>query len=959
MAGYLTNTLYAPIVNTFMRAFPNDTDATIYFNISPLNDISLIKKVHVSLVDQRTNENALNDITGILIYLFDLTNDDESVASVGYEANSDLYFITIPREALRNDNQEWNINQYYKVQLRLDCTDGGDYADVKEKTAYLQDNILNFSEWSSVCLLRPILQPNIQLRQFDLNQSEYKPTYNKGIIPINGKVFFGDANSIETETLQSFYFEIFPENSNTSVFVSDMVYTGNQLDPNNINYRLDLQGIDTENSFRFNLRITIITKNQYVMSKNYTFTIYDYIEMTDFHPVGINQDEGDPSLLVEVSDEEGLATFRFKNLAALYGIVYVKRSSSISNFKKWETILEQAVSDTIDIKITDNTLNSHTWYRYSIQFENTAGALSQIYYTNTFFPKFYDAFITRLDRQLDLRYDFKISSMRPVVNRAKIDTLGGKYPKFAENAVLNYKQFSITGLISADADYHQMLITKSNHFKDSYIYYRTFLSQEKIEELVRNDSKDWINSTGSFLTTTRDDWLWEREFREEAIAWLNDGEPKLFRSMTEGSMPVMITDISLTPKANLGRMLYEFSATMYQVGESDSLEDLEKLNIIHIPRVQTSLGSGGSTGSTGGIGGGGSGSEDDQPVIDYRELVVVAQAYEFIPTTNNNQITSGEIYNKLMDKYLSGGVYSTKEAYDLFIRDVRVYFHGKPHLYLISENNNIQLILSPTKDQLNSDRVKLGYTLQIQTVGDTEWKTIFVNERGYYQIPRDIDVTGIAFPVYEDTEIGTEGDLVTVEYLLCYKERAAEGTVIVGQTVDRTVVGQYENIFKPNEYLGDTIRNKYNYINGNTSQKMNYWKGISLDVTPYAVASIKYNSMDKYNSYVIGQTGILHMLRDFPVTDMCFLGISMVSQPEERKNYLDEHEYYKTNVSAQTIEEITKPINNHVYNINNKLMIYHQNKWANFTENTDGTGIAAVNVEGAINYLGDVILTQY
>lgn len=944
MAGYLTNSLYAPLINTFMRAFPNNTDAVIFFSISPLNDISLIKKVHVSLVDQRTNENALNDITGVLIYEFDSAGGDAST-SVGLDTTSGMYYIVIPRFALKN-GPDWNINQFYKVQIRLDCTEYGAYADEKEKTTYLQDNQTNFSEWSTVCLLRAILQPNIQLRQFDLNDSSFEPSYNPGIIPINGHVFFGDGNNAETETLQSFKIDIIPRDTEAQVvYTTGMIYTGNQLDPNDINYRLDLQGLGSSTTSKFLLQITITTKNQYVMSKDYEFNLYEYTEMTDFHPVGVNEDSSDTSLTVVVNDEEGTATFRFLNQAALYGTLYVKRSSSVSNFKKWESILEKNVSDIVDITITDNTVGSHIWYRYSIQFENVAGAMSQVYYTNIIFPQFYDAFLTRLDRQLDLRYDFKISSIRPVVNRAKIDTLGGKYPKFAENAVLNYKQFSVTGLISAEADYHQYFMTKSGYFKDSYNHYRTFLSQEKILDLIRNDSKDWLNKAGEYLTTTYQDWFWEREFREEAIKWLNDGEPKLFRSMTEGAIPVMITDISLTPKGNLGRRLYDFSCTMYEVGDYDSLEDLEALGIIDIPRVEAGLAGGGDF--------------SYQPPQDYRDVVLASQIYEFVPSSNNNLITSGEIYAQLMDKYNSGGIYSVRDAYDIYIKDLKVFFHSKPHMYVMLENNNLQLITDPTTAQLETNNIRLGYTLQIQTSDSAGWQTIFVNERGYYQTPRDVDITGVAFPVYGDEEAGREGDLVSIEYLLCYKERAAEGTVIKSQMVDRTLIGQYEGVFKPNQYLGEFIRAKYNYIDGYTTQKMNYWRGIYLDVTPYAVAHIYYRDAGRYNDYVIGESGILHMLRESPVQDMCFLGVRMVEQPAERARFLDEHEYCIMETSADSEEEIKHPVNNGVYFFGGIYRIYKDNKWSNFTVNGDGTGIAAINVEGSINYLGDVVKTEY
>ena len=55
--------------------------------------------------------------------------------------------------------------------------------------------------------------------------------------------------------------------------------------------------------------------------------------------------------------------------------------------------------------------------------------------------------------------------------------------------------------------------------------------------------------------------------------------------MPEGNIPVMVMDVSLTPKTELGRMIYDFSATLYEVGDGYSLEDLERLNIINIPEL--------------------------------------------------------------------------------------------------------------------------------------------------------------------------------------------------------------------------------------------------------------------------------------------------------------------------------------------------------------------------------------
>lgn len=58
----------------------------------------------------------------------------------------------------------------------------------------------------------------------------------------------------------------------------------------------------------------------------------------------------------------------------------------------------------------------------------------------------------------------------------------------------------------------------------------------------------------------------ERKFRESVMEWLSDGNPKLFRSETEGNMIVMLTAISFTP-LRADRKVYSFSATLTEIAE--------------------------------------------------------------------------------------------------------------------------------------------------------------------------------------------------------------------------------------------------------------------------------------------------------------------------------------------------------------------------------------------------------
>ena len=134
----VVNTLFPPVIPTFMNAFPNTTDAVVYFSLSP---------VHVSVVNQLNNENAIatKHPSGVLF------------SDLNYDTKAGMYYVTIPVTDI--DGNVFNINQFYKVQLRFDsCNwddiDGNDVPNSEKKvTNYLLNYQQYFSEWSSVCFI--------------------------------------------------------------------------------------------------------------------------------------------------------------------------------------------------------------------------------------------------------------------------------------------------------------------------------------------------------------------------------------------------------------------------------------------------------------------------------------------------------------------------------------------------------------------------------------------------------------------------------------------------------------------------------------------------------------------------------------------------------------------------------------------------------------------------------------
>lgn len=198
---------------------------------------------------------------------------------------------------------------------------------------------------------------------------------------------FGDGSQNETETMQSYQIKILSENGKEVLQTYPTIYTGDNLDPNVINYKIDLQKLDTADSSQFKLEITGITRNQYTCTKTYDFQISNFLEEEKFNPI----------LKVEMDNENGIAKVHVTNKSeqTLFGTVYIKRSSSLDNFKTVENIYATKIAGNLDITFEDNTVSSLVWYQYSAQFENSAGAFTPVKNSQVFLPEFYDAILSR------------------------------------------------------------------------------------------------------------------------------------------------------------------------------------------------------------------------------------------------------------------------------------------------------------------------------------------------------------------------------------------------------------------------------------------------------------------------------------------------------------------------------------------------------------------------------------
>lgn len=919
MAVSILSTLYPPqFSSTFAPAFVTTASPRIYFSISNYNSSNDIRRVHVSIVNQSSNENVINNSTGILfkdlnyspeqgLYYVDISITEIKSTSYSTELDSNGQVVTTIDETTG-----WNYNQLYKLQLRFDNNDTG----VVNNSDYFVRYLELFSEWSQVLLLRPIIEPEIFVRPFETAAETVNVmAVNKGILHISGLLQFGDGRTGETETQQSYIVQVLNSVTNEVLLESDRQYTGDNLDPNIIDYKMNLTGLNTQGTNVFKLKITSTTKNNYVTSKTYDFSVSDYITEDSFRPV----------LTLTEDNENGIVTLHIENVQTVFGTLYVRRSSSVSEFLDWETIREQTVAGPIDLDIVDNTVGSGLWYRYYVQLENVAGGLTRLYYSDKFFLDFYDAIISRGDRQINIKFNYNISSLKPVVNRQKIDTLGGRYPIFAENAIMNYKQFSISGLISTQEDEDGLFLTKREYFGKETENYTIYEENEYRDE----------------YTIENYNYFWERGFREELVKWLNDGEPKLYRSMTEGLMVIMLTDINLTPNKTLSRRLYDFTATVYEIADGNSLDNLNTLGIYNVITPESIA----------------EGGEGPDPTPEYVTVEKPGQIYnEQISSIVSGKvdIIANVISNRLQQKY--GGILDSKLPQDVYIKNVKIQFLNKPHIFL-QNSNGIYLVDNPnTYSEADREKMSLGYTFEVnnQSENPSSSSIFFVNERGYYQIPDSIDVTSLFFPQMDDT--------VLLEYIVCYKEMNNMSTVISTTTVEKTLVGQYRGVFVPGEHLGGAIRKRYNYVVPNVYyQQMQWWKGICVDVTPFAEFHVLYEGDTTYNKYVVGMTGVLHMLQDGATEDIYFAGKRMNKIDVSDLPYAKDWEFALDDTAYDSLDDILEPQYQMVYKVGDGYYIFYlDSEFHEFELDENGNeGLAVVEVQGDINYYGDVLRFTY
>lgn len=943
----IVSTLYPPLIDTFMPAFPYEGPAPVSFSFSPYNSLNEIQRIHVSLVNQKTNQSAFKNNASTLsgtsfsdIILYD------NIWIIPFNTNNSEYYninvtnntctIKIPKQLLKTDNSNFTVSNYYKVQIRLDNCPLSNNSSIN--ATYLQEKRQYFSEWSSVCLIKAIPKVELGMIGFD---NEFKDVIDEniisnirkvqaGIVPIAGSVIFtmgeniineNDQNIIEdditiknayintkdSETLQRYKISIIADDTSETIDKTEnWIYTTNNIDPNRIYWLANLTNAEPDTTCT--LVIEIITKNQYYFKKEYQIQIanFDAIAFTPkfiWKTVKLDKYESIEEKII--TEEDGTVEFTIESVEELpQGFLYVTRATSLDNYKNWELISCTENNGKINKTFVDTTIGSLVTYKYACQYRlKKSGAWTHTYQSQEVYPNFYDLFIYRDNRQIALRYNTQITGYTSVVNRQVINTLGSKYPKFAENAHMNYKKFTITGLITSESDFNRKFLNDRNYAYEMNQYDKNMNGKYEVRnDTLSDDVFTYLEGVKTYedtykavqhLTTMnhdlapKDNWWFERQFREEALAWLNDGEPKLLRSMTEGNLVVMLTDISLTPNTQVGRRTYNISMTAYEVGDGYSLDVLSSLGIIDVPNEYNDYINAGMNSDQ---------QDEDDSDDGTIEENLIAQIYQKT-ATNSNLISDGDgtkLINKpnlnayTLDNYYNGLYYcGANSNYRVVngsyrLKDLKIQFTSSPQWYDIVSRKLMD-------NNSEKDNLIYGYKLGLKIYdGSTNpVKYIFVEEKGYYQIPSNLIIEDII--LYDNA-------IATLDFKLTYKREYDESSVPTEAEIAQKIVGQLSGKWYPNQSISTNIKNKYEYYQTSDTEKEGYngllekqyldkITAFGFDGTTYTMLEITFEGETESKEFLVGRTGVYNLMTDYPIAEATFLGRRMFRK--DNPDYVD------------------------------------------------------------------------
>lgn len=511
----------------------------------------MIKTVQTNVL-KATLAGALSFESGRYYATFDLTNADV--------VTSNVFTPT--------------LGQYYKFQI-----------------AYVNNSgVVGY--YSSIGISKYTSQPNIYIKDLKGNLYggyNYVGVYSQRNSTTTVTNQSGENTEVtiyrdSTEKIHSYCFEI--TDSNGKVIAT----SGIQLH----NSAIDTSSSETQDTWTLNMDLE---KNK-IFYISYKVITINGLENVVRYPI-IQQDSIDANLpvalIADLNEEDACISLYFypsnnalnkEDNIVINGNFLLTRASSADDFRTWQEIYRFSYANVSFLNKSsillweDFTVQQGEEYVYALQVYNNENLYSNkiLNVDNAInmnevpiYVDFEDSYLYDGERQLKIKFNPKVSSFKSTVMESKVNTIGSQFPFVFRGSKVDYKEFPISGLISLISD-------------DSERFFKGIQSTNENPKRLSTPSSHSPHSLDTNLTAHN--IKRERQFKLEVLNWLNNGQPKIFKSPTEGNYIVRLMNVTLTPNDTLGRMLHTFQCQACEI-EEYTFDNLISLGIIKLPDGNT------------------------------------------------------------------------------------------------------------------------------------------------------------------------------------------------------------------------------------------------------------------------------------------------------------------------------------------------------------------------------------
>lgn len=781
--------LYPPILPSYMPAFNYSDGVRVYFQLSSYNSKTQIKQAHVAVRYQSDNTSALDPSIFLTeIYATVVQEDVNAPEPYKYyiELDTNINSSEDPSRTRVIENG-FQPGKIYKVQIRFSTVESDSIAP---SASFLALNQENFSEWSTVCILKPIEKPFLSCKEFAAADTALSSDRVILTLPSSDAVFnatysIPESSSLSAETLKSYRFRLYIYNDIYNTY--DLIGDSKQIIFNSYNYKAVTVGsqdlfpfeydfkMQLQENEDYKLTIDTFSKNGYELSRSYTFQIAQ-IYTTDF----------DVDINVEIDTEDAYSKVQITSEEYYSQIFILRRASSENNFQTWADLNYYSVKNQkVDVVYKDLTIKSGVFYQYGVQPVDNNGHRGELFKSNKAMGEFeYSYLLGENNQQLKLPFNVEVSNFANVVLESKVEPLGSKYPYISRNGDVKYKTFSMSGLISYHMDDQEFFTSREKSYGDSVNDYEEYNEEHSSggAPVLRHDPDKELKSIAHPYNKMYD-YIYEREFRDEVIKFLYDNKVKLFKSPTEGNILVKLMDISFTPHTELSRMIYDFSLTAHEIDEYN-IDNLIYYNLLKV--------------------------DDYDPDLSF-STIKLGQFSSY-----NYSFTDGWNFQAALDeKYYVGKNMNGIKTTSATPTYLKISFESKP--YLIDMDNGV----TPVGNQPlpEGHRGVMGWIINVNSS-----PIVVAYPNHIYEIKEDgINIqTSISFPKAVEA---------TVDYVVELKQQPEGMDTYVAQIDYSKRMGQLFRTFEIGDNFIAMINDKYYEDSENYKRQVNkiYWIDVEAD----------------------------------------------------------------------------------------------------------------------------------